>query len=86
MNAITRSSGQPGGTGTFEVRSRTIPDQRYLLTATPERVLCTCAGYLHRSSCWHVVALAALLRQEASQLLQDRAARRLEQIATEFGP
>jgi hypothetical protein len=80
-----RLSGEPGGPGTFELVSRTIPDRRYLLTVTPERIYCTCPGYAYRSSCWHVIAVTAVLRQEASALLQERAARRLEEIAQEFG-
>jgi SWIM zinc finger len=80
-----RLSGQPAGPGTFALVSRTIPDRRYLCTVTPERIYCTCDGYAYRSSCWHVIAVTAVLRQEASALLQERAARRLDEIAEEFG-
>ena len=59
-----RLSGSPGGTGTFAVRSRTDPDARYLLTVTPERVRCSCRGYVQHGRCWHVAAVAVAIAAE----------------------
>jgi hypothetical protein len=81
-----RLSGSPGGTGTFEVRSRTVPERCYLLTVTPERVYCTCPGFAFRNGCWHVGRIAGVLRLEMLALVdrQREAARRLEEIAEEL--
>ena len=78
---VVRVSGTVGGTGAFVAASRTTAGGRYRLAATPERVVCTCLGYVNRSTCWHVAAVAELIQVETRQ----RAAERLEEIAREFG-